>query len=92
MKATIRKISDVTENNNVILTIGVEEGVVEVFGVKKPRINTYLMAIPAENAAKLKKDTVDENFNLKAFEKTKRTWVVKDGPDAGTEVTNTWLH
>lgn len=88
MKATIRKISDVTSNNNVILTIGVEEGIVEVFGVKKPRINTYLMTVPAEVGAKLKKDTVDENFKLSAFEKTKRTWQDEEGND----VTNTWLH
>ena len=47
MKATVTKVSEITKNNNVILTLVCEGSPVKTpFGVKTPKF-TYLMAVEA---------------------------------------------
>ena len=89
MKATIVKVGDtVTQNKNIIVNIGVENGFVEVFGIKKPKITSFLMAVPEKEAASLEVGQEMDDFPLEAFAQTERTWIADDGQP----VTNVWLH
>lgn len=88
MDAIISKVGNPTSNGNIILTLSVENGVVNVFGVDKPKKTTYLMAIPQEEAEKLEVGQKQSDFPLNQFEVTERPWEDEDGKT----VTNLWLH
>lgn len=83
MKVTVSKASEITSNNNVILTlVGQGQPVKTPFGIKTPKY-TYLMAVEAGSELELGEEA---DLDLNMFDIRESSNVVE-----GKTLTSKWL-